>query len=43
VVFGFAERFIGVMKDKGGITEPQRHGNTYTLSHDPLVWREVGD
>ena len=28
VVFGFAERFIGVMKDKGGITEPQRYGNT---------------
>jgi NADPH-dependent 2,4-dienoyl-CoA reductase/sulfur reductase-like enzyme len=43
VVFGFADRFIGVMKDRGGITEPQRYGNTYTLTHDPLVWREAGD
>ena len=43
VVFGFADRFIRVMKDKGGITEPQRYGNTYTLAHDPLVWREAGD
>src|ERR1700730_16516170 len=43
VVFGFADRFIGVLKDKGGITEPQRYGNTYTVIHDPLVWREDGD
>ena len=43
VVFGFADRFIDVMKAKGGITEPQRYGNTYTLTHDPLVWREAGD
>src|SRR6202012_5941698 len=43
VVFGFADRFIEVMKSKGGITEPQRYGNTYTLTHDPLVWREAGD
>jgi len=42
-VFGFADRFIDVMKAKGGITEPQRYGNTYTLTHDPLVWREAGD
>jgi hypothetical protein len=43
VVFGFADRFIKVMESKGGITEPQRYGNTYTLTHDPLVWREAGD
>src|SRR3984957_13538171 len=43
VVFGFADRFIDVMKSKGGITEPQRYDNTYTLTHDPLVWREAGD
>jgi FAD-dependent oxidoreductase family protein len=43
VVFGFADRFIQLMKAKGGITEPQRYGNTYTLTHDPLVWREAGD
>src|SRR6201991_609599 len=43
VVFGFADRFIDAMKEKGGITDPQRYGNTYTLTHDPLVWREAGD
>ena len=43
VVFGFADRFIEVMKTKGGVTEPLRYGNTYTLTHDPLVWREAGD
>jgi hypothetical protein len=43
VVFGFADRFIEVMKTKGGLTEPLRYGNTYTLTHDPLVWREAGD
>jgi hypothetical protein len=43
VVFDLADRFVGAMKDKGGITEPQRYGNTYTLAHDPLVWREAGD
>src|ERR1700712_3288815 len=39
----FASRFIELMKPRGGITEPQRYGNTYTLTHDPLVWREAGD
>jgi len=43
VVFGFADRFIDVMKAKGGITEPIRYGNTFTHTHDPLAWREAGD
>src|SRR3984893_10575308 len=43
VVFGIADRFIKVMKAKGGVTEPLRYGNTYTLTHDPHVWREAGD
>src|ERR1700753_3161902 len=42
-VCGFADLFIDVMKKKGGTPEPQRYGNTYTLTHDPLVWREAGD
>jgi hypothetical protein len=43
VVFGFADRFLDVMKMKGGITDPIRYGKTLTLTHDPLVWREAGD
>ena len=43
VVFGFADRFLDVMKMKSGITDPIRYGKTFTHSHDPLVWREAGD
>jgi hypothetical protein len=43
VVFGFADRFLDVMKTKGGVTDPVRYGKTFTLTHDPLVWREAGD
>ncbi|NIR60125.1 MAG: FAD-dependent oxidoreductase, partial [Gammaproteobacteria bacterium] len=43
VVFGFTERFRQAMQEAGGITEPQRYGKTWTVTHDPLVWREVAD
>ena len=43
VVFGFADRFLNLMKMRGGVTDPVRYGKTYTLTHDPLVWREVAD
>ena len=43
VVFGFADRFLEVMKMKDGVTDPIRYGKTFTLTHDPLVWREAGD
>ncbi len=43
VVFGFTERFRAAMAMRGGITEPQRYGRTWTVTHDPLVWREVAD
>jgi glycine/D-amino acid oxidase-like deaminating enzyme len=43
VVFGFTETFRAAMAARGGITEPQRYGRTWTVTHDPLVWREVGD
>ena len=43
VVFGFADRFLEVMKMKDGVTDPIRYGKTSTLTHDPLVWREAGD
>ena len=43
VVFGFTERFRQALVKPGGLTEPQRYGKTFTVTHDPLVWREVAD
>ncbi len=43
VVFGFAEKFRAAMAESGGITLPLRYGKTWTVTHDPLVWREVAD
>jgi hypothetical protein len=43
VVWGFTERFRAAMEAAGGITAPQRYGLTWTVTHDPLVWREVAD
>jgi hypothetical protein len=43
VVFGFAERFRAAVARRGGLTEPQVYGKTFTVTHDPLVWRETAD
>ncbi len=43
LVYGFADEFVHRMQSRGGLSEPTRYGKTYTLVHDPLVWREVGD
>jgi len=43
VVFGFTERFRAGLAARGGLTEPQRYGKTWTVAHDPHVWREVAD
>jgi len=43
VVFGFTERFASRLRDRGGLTSPQRYGKTFTSAHDPLMWREVAD
>jgi hypothetical protein len=43
VVHGFTERFRSALAARGGVTPPQRYGLTYTVAHDPLVWREVAD
>ena len=43
VVFGFTERFRAAMEARGGITAPQKYGKTWTVTHDPLAWREVAD
>ena len=43
VVYGFLERFLGVMRDRGGIGPPLQYGLTWSHVHDPLVWREAAD
>ena len=43
VVFGFTERFRQALENKGGVTPPQLYGKTFTVTHDPLMWREVAD
>ena len=43
VVFGFADEFVRLLAERGGLTAPVRYGKTFTRVHDPLVWRETGD
>jgi hypothetical protein len=43
IVFGFVDQFIAAMRDRGGLTDPVRYGDTYTLVHEPLAWREAAD
>jgi hypothetical protein len=42
-VYGFTERFRRGLEERGGVTGPQKYGKTFTVAHDPLVWREVAD
>ena len=42
-VYGFAERVRQAMLARDGLTDPQQYGKTYTVTHDPLAWRETGD
>jgi hypothetical protein len=43
LVHGFVDEFIRVMNERNGLTPPVRYGQTYTLVHDPLVWRESAE
>lgn len=43
VVFGFTERFRRAISERGGLTAPQIYGKTWTVTHDPLMWRETAD
>jgi hypothetical protein len=43
IVFGFVDEFIAAMNSRQGLTSPVRYGDTYTLVHEPLAWRETGD
>ncbi|MEO0385454.1 MAG: FAD-dependent oxidoreductase [Pseudomonadota bacterium] len=42
-VFGFTEKFIVALNDRGGLGDPVRYGKTFTRVHDPIVWRETAD
>ena len=43
VVYGFTERFRSALAARGGLTEPQLYGKTFTCAHDPHMWAEVAD
>lgn len=43
VVFGFTERFRHALAERGGVTSPQIYGKTFTVTHDPLMWKETAD
>lgn len=43
IVYGFADKFCSEMEKKNGITKPQVYGKTWTVTHDPQVWREVAE
>ncbi|MCH1883828.1 FAD-dependent oxidoreductase [Agrococcus sp. ARC_14] len=43
VVRGFTERFMVGLEQRHGLTAPQPYGKTWTVAHDPLVWRETAD
>lgn len=43
VVYGFTERFRSELQRRGGLTAPQIYGKTFTVTHDPLIWRETAD
>jgi hypothetical protein len=43
VVQGFAAEFVRLLQQRGGVTPPVRYGKTYSLVHDPLVWREAAE
>lgn len=43
VVWGFTERFRARLEEIGGLTAPQRYGKTWTVTHDPMLWRANAD
>jgi ribulose 1,5-bisphosphate synthetase/thiazole synthase len=43
VVRGFTERFRAALEQRGGVTAAQKYGKTWTVAHDPLMWRETAD
>jgi len=43
MVHGFVDEFLAVMRAKNGLSAPVRYGKTFTLVHNPIIWREAAD
>jgi ribulose 1,5-bisphosphate synthetase/thiazole synthase len=43
VVYGFAEKFRTELESRGGVTAPLKYGKTWTVTHDPFLWKEVAE
>ena len=43
IVFGLADEFRKRLIARGGLTEPQRYGKSWTVTHDTHMWRETAD
>jgi hypothetical protein len=43
IVYGFTDKFCKEMKKHNGLTEAQKYGKTWTVTHDPLIWRETAE
>lgn len=43
LVFGFADEFVQRLKAAKGITEPQKYGNTFVLTHDAFQFKRLAD
>lgn len=43
IVFGFCDEFVGEMKKVGGVTPPQKYGNTFVVTHDPLKYKMISE
>ena len=43
IVFGFADEFVSLLRQRGGVDQPIRFGRTMLLPHEPLVWKEAAD
>ncbi|MCT4606276.1 MAG: FAD-dependent oxidoreductase [Marinisporobacter sp.] len=43
IVYGFAEKFVDLLKENNGIVEKVKFGHTALAPHDPFVWKEVAD
>lgn len=43
VVYGFTDIFCRELAKRNGLTAPQQYGKTWTVTHDPLVWRETAE
>ncbi|MCT4507210.1 MAG: FAD-dependent oxidoreductase [Tepidibacter sp.] len=43
IVYGFAGRFLDLLKEKKGVVEKVKFGHTALAPHDPFIWKEIAD